>query len=63
MKARNKAGMDLPPVYQRHLLATRLGLSSWDEVEEMPHLDLVLRLELMRIDDEVAEWRRKHPGY
>jgi hypothetical protein len=62
MKAHNKRGLDLPWIYQSHLIAQRLGFKTWDEVEEMPHLELMLRLDLMRVDDEVAEWKRKHPG-
>jgi hypothetical protein len=63
MKARNRRGLDLPIIFQQHLIAQRLGLKSWDQVEEMPHLQLILELDLMRIDDEVQAWRKQHPGY
>jgi hypothetical protein len=59
MKASNKRGFELPWVYESYLLATRLGYRTWDDVLETPHLELMLRLDLLRIDHEVAEWNRR----
>lgn len=38
--------------YYQHLLAKRLGADRWEQVEEMPHLDVLLALDFLAAEDE-----------